>query len=850
MSRLFDTPPSTNTKALLRSAKKQLDTWKKTEIKSLPIKEMEVLGFELVDTFLQIREPKLLQMALSLFELIHGTTLMTFPGYVAYVEACLLMNNLFPVSSLMEEMERFRPGSNQYKEARTNNWTKSKIINMLNVRRDLRIAMLHEDFETAIFYFDKLSEAERDRDPYLRMLASIAHIRLAAINNANWEFHAQMAITLADEYAERFGENFEVFLQRAMANEKFEKWGATYENFEKAYQHIDQLDNKKAQRIQRTLLSLTLWHLTQRPEVFKKIRKQCIKPEMPLLDRVELLRRPSKSGDWDAMLRLSCNLAPTDLTANEANLISFAAIEKDDYNRAEAVLEASGRNNDGNVQRLLHLSRLYYVQGMLELAIDYAELATRFCIAAQVSESMASHIIQMTVHIMHEQSIRAKNFDRLIELINEFPETWKNNDLKILHVQMMMSADTVNHKRVYVKRALKVLKSIKAKERIVDWYVLSGRLKMLQEKFADAIKDFNKAKKLLDKSHEGADTILMIIENSIEDCERALHENATGEGEGALGHERLMYKTLIDHGIKVHRIAQLEPGSMPIAIIERHDNKTKTAHLMTMALTYRQAKFEDAKPAEIGMAIPKSDIATLEPNDWRIRLLTALSISLQASQGIRPRNGMSLRHPTGEGIIPGAVYPSVVLYESWDKVIPDGAPIALVEVVPIYAEENDFASLMGSERLLLRLMEIPFYPVRPQRQNSCEGQNWKTLIPRHQIKPLYDDNGMIGCVNKSILIDGADSAIFYRVSKIDQADNDSGWFFLTGTEKEDDIGQDDRFVMIDLNTICNYIPYVIPYLGAPEGVAFVRDVSGIISSTSVEDSARLLKRINKKPLLA
>lgn len=100
------------------------------------------------------------------------------------------------------------------------------------------------------------------------------------------------------------------------------------------------------------------------------------------------------------------------------------------------------------------------------------------------------------------------------------------------------------------------------------------------------------------------------------------------------------------------------------------------------------------------------------------------------------------------------------------------------------------------------------------------------------------------------MIDGADSAIFYRVSKIDQADNDSGWFFLTGTEKEDEIGQDDRFVMIDLNTICNYLPYVIPYLGAPEGVAFVRDVSGIISSTSVEDSARLLKRINKKPLLA
>ena len=83
MSRLFDTPPTANTKALLRSAKKQLDAWKKTEINSLPIKEMEVLGFELVDTFLQIREPKLLQMALSLFELIHGTTLMTFPGYVA-----------------------------------------------------------------------------------------------------------------------------------------------------------------------------------------------------------------------------------------------------------------------------------------------------------------------------------------------------------------------------------------------------------------------------------------------------------------------------------------------------------------------------------------------------------------------------------------------------------------------------------------------------------------------------------------------------------------------------------------------------------------------------------------------
>lgn len=848
MSRQLNTTLKKEIKALLTISKSKLRAWKKIEPLDRPEKEIEALGCQLLDTYLDNRNSNLLQIAADLFELINNTQL-SFQGYVAYIEVCILKNDLQTGINALCGIEHFLLGRKQYKSLRTNNLPKEVLFKALNARLYMRLDMLDNHFDTAMEYFNSLDEYFLNRDPNIRVLASICLTRLATDHEDDWVAHAKRAIQLVDDYANRFGESFDVFIQRAIAHETLHEYGAAFENFEKAYQLIENID-KEVQLVERTIISLGLWRLLQVKGAFKRIRIKSITPTTKIVDRIELLRRSAAEGQWKDVLALTDVMQPSALTISEGLLISFAAIEKGQYRRARDVLEAMGHDDDGNVQRLLNLARLAYVEGDNEKALEYSEKAVGFCINADVSVTMATPIIQMAVHLMHEHVHRNKNYERFIEFLESFPENWKQIEIKILLVQMMMSADSVRHERKYVKRGLRILKSIPATARMADWYLLSGRLLMLQEQFDKALKAFKRANKFVNETGDVAQTLKLIIDNSIEDCERALHENETGEGEGIIGHARLMNQTFIELGLKVHRILQVEEGTMPIAIVEHPNNTMPNAHLITLALSFRQATFENLKPAELGMAIPKADINSIHPDDWRVRLLATLSQSLQTQKGIRPRMGMSLKNPMGGSLIEGIGYPSVVLYDSWENFIPESSPIALIEVVPVYKEENDFAAMMGSERLLHRLMDVPFYPTQPDRLSACQGENWKMLIPRDKIRPIYDDHGMFGCVSKHILINGADSALFYREHQDKVGPTDSGWFFLTGNETEEEIHQPDQFAMMDLNTICNYIPYVKDYLDAPFGTACVRDASGVISMTTCDKSAALLQRINKKPLLA
>ena len=849
MSRQLNTTLTKEIKALLTISKSKLRTWKNIEPIDRPEKEIEALGCQLLDSYLENRTSKLLQIAAELFELINNIAQLSFQGYVAYIEVCILRNDLQTGITALCDIEHFLSGRKQYKSPRTNNLPKDVLFKSLNARLYMRLDMLENHFDTAMEYFDSLDEYSLNRDPHIRVLASICLTRMATGHEDDWEAQARRAIQLVDDYADYFGESFDVFIQRAIAHESLHEFGAAYENFEKAYQWIETID-KKDQLVERTIISLGLWRLLQVQGAFKRIRLKSITPATKSVDRIELLRRSAAEGQWEDLLALTDAIHPADLTISEGLLISFAAIEKGQYRRAREVLEAMGHDDDGNVQRLLNLARLAYVEGDKEKALEYSEKAVAFCISADVSVTMATPIIQMAVHLMHEHAHRNKNYERFIEFLESFPENWKQIEIKILLVQMMMNADTVRHERKYVKRGLRILKSIPAPARKVDWYLLSGRLLMLQEKFDKALKAFKIAGAVVNEAGDSAQTLRLIIDNSIEECERALHENETGEGEGIIGHARLMNQTFVELGLKVHRILQVEEGTMPIAIVERPNNTMPNAHLITLALSFRQASFENLKPAELGMAILKADINSIQPDDWRVRLLATLSQSLQAQKGIRPRMGMSLKNPMGGNLIEGIGFPSVVLFDSWETFIPESSPIALVEVVPVYQEENDFAAMMGSERLLHRLMDVPFYPTKPNRMSSCPGENWKMLIPRDKIRQIYDDHGMFGCVSKHILVDGADSAIFYRDHQDKVGPTDSGWFFLTGNETEEEIHQKDQFAMMDLNTICNYIPYVKDYLEAPFGTACVRDASGVISMTTCDKSAALLQRVNKKPLLA
>ena len=83
---------------------------------------------------------------------------------------------------------------------------------------------------------------------------------------------------------------------------------------------------------------------------------------------------------------------------------------------------------------------------------------------------------------------------------------------------------------------------------------------------------------------------------------------------------------------------------------------------------------------------------------------------------------------------------------------------------------------------------------------------------------------MGGCIaSDRITVDGTRVGYMYR----EQPDNDvdSGWRFFAGDESPEYAETADNFTVYDVNTICNYDPAIIPFLGAPSGSAFAR-ISG------------------------
>ncbi|MEO5714913.1 MAG: DUF2185 domain-containing protein [Luteolibacter sp.] len=92
-------------------------------------------------------------------------------------------------------------------------------------------------------------------------------------------------------------------------------------------------------------------------------------------------------------------------------------------------------------------------------------------------------------------------------------------------------------------------------------------------------------------------------------------------------------------------------------------------------------------------------------------------------------------------------------------------------------------------------------------------------IPGDQIKELIPNMG--GCfATDRITVDGEKVGYMYREEP--DKDIDSGWRFFSGDESQDYVDDPDNTSIYAVNTICNYDPAIIPFLGAPVGSSFGR----------------------------
>jgi hypothetical protein len=96
----------------------------------------------------------------------------------------------------------------------------------------------------------------------------------------------------------------------------------------------------------------------------------------------------------------------------------------------------------------------------------------------------------------------------------------------------------------------------------------------------------------------------------------------------------------------------------------------------------------------------------------------------------------------------------------------------------------------------------------------------KFRLSADRIKPLAIRRGACYATDM-ITVDGHKVGYMYREEP--RLEVHSGWTFMSGRETQEYVDDPKNIMLYDINTIANYDPEIIPFLGAPIGSAFERD---------------------------
>lgn len=99
----------------------------------------------------------------------------------------------------------------------------------------------------------------------------------------------------------------------------------------------------------------------------------------------------------------------------------------------------------------------------------------------------------------------------------------------------------------------------------------------------------------------------------------------------------------------------------------------------------------------------------------------------------------------------------------------------------------------------------------PIRRYRLAGSSIRAIAP----------NLGAGLATNRITVDGAAVGYMYREDPDDRFN--SGWRFFAGDESDDYLAEPCNIALYDVNTIANYDPQIVPYLGGQVGAAFRRE---------------------------
>jgi len=89
-----------------------------------------------------------------------------------------------------------------------------------------------------------------------------------------------------------------------------------------------------------------------------------------------------------------------------------------------------------------------------------------------------------------------------------------------------------------------------------------------------------------------------------------------------------------------------------------------------------------------------------------------------------------------------------------------------------------------------------------------------------QIRPIATGYG--GCIATDMITCGGRKVAFMYREQSDR-ELDSGWRFMSGYESDEYMNDPNNHAVYDVNTIANYDPDIIPFLGSDAGSVFERE---------------------------
>ncbi|MBP3438766.1 MAG: DUF2185 domain-containing protein [Sutterella sp.] len=598
--------------------------------------------------------------------------------------------------------------------------------------------------------------------------------------------------------------------------------------------------------------------LSKRP--WSRVIPDKLTPDMDEMRIISIVKTLSDKFEWKEILNISRDMPPEKLPFFAAVEIVRAAfnisvIEEDVtyVQRAFEILDRAAEKDSNPIW--LNLKSI----GLIRLkefgdALVLADKARQILVDAGLFNDVARDAVENGLSARSALCDQSLDAETLLTYIQAIPPQLRSVFVKREEARTLLNTARLPDTDGRIPKADAVLESIPASERNTSWWLTKGRIYFCSARYKEAVDSFREAQRLAAK--EGLEGFV------VDSIKRYIHD--AREGAKVFERTHLMTDTEFSEycaDIEKHLgpVTQVIEGWYPMRLLvvssKRH---VREQYLVTAGLCYVPKKADPAnpggRPCELIMTIDESRRMTDYPKDptvsWPATLIGRIAKTMQSRADTSIRSGSTFAIP-GRKITEGTDFSALLLKEFCEKhELPDDFPAYFLELIPLYEEEFEYAALFSAGKLCERLAGSSWRPIKDGRLNVCEGRSWKLLIPRDHIRPVYPAGiSRLAVVSMKILQEGAETGYFYR-EKPDakNQDWDSGWFFFAGTESPEYLADPDNFPLIDLNTVCNYLPDVQPYLDADFGTRYVRGHNGLFRS--VESPEKDLVPTDDKRLLS